>query len=68
MAPKKKEKNLKRSNIIRHIHFIIHIHIPERRFLFNVEQLSREGHTYDNVTEYDIVDTELIGFYEKRLE
>ncbi len=47
---------------------LIHQQMPERRFMFNGEQWLREGHTYENVTENFIVDTELMEVYKKHMK
>lgn len=46
---------------------LIHKQIPERRLMFNGEQWLREGHTYDNITENYIVDTELMEVYKNHM-
>ena len=47
---------------------LIHQQIPERRFMFVGEQWLREGHTYENMTENFIVDTELMEIYQKHMK
>ena len=47
---------------------LTHQQMPERRFMFNGEQWLREGHTYENVTENWIADTELMEVYKKHIK